>query len=135
MGVEEFGYTTRFSGPADFAGIVSKVEATLKENGFGVVTEIDVKDTLKEKLNVTVRPYKILRVCNPAIAHQVLEAEPFVGLLLPCNVIVYEEEGGDVVVSAASPKEMFKLVNRPDLADLAEKADALIKAAYRSIAG
>ncbi|MEE8354734.1 MAG: DUF302 domain-containing protein [Candidatus Bathyarchaeia archaeon] len=97
-----------------------KVTAALKERGFGVLTEIDVKATLKEKLGVESRPYKILGACNPSFAHKALQAEEGIGLLLPCNVIVYINGAGETVVSAIDPIVAMRVVDNPALAEVAE---------------
>ena len=103
---------------------VEKVTAALKSEGFGVLTEIDVKATMKKKLDVDVRPYKILGACNPPLAHRSLTEEPLMGLLLPCNVVVAEDEDGTIVVSAVKPSEMFKVVENAALADIAGDVEA-----------
>jgi uncharacterized protein (DUF302 family) len=100
---------------------VEQVTAALGEEGFGVLTEIDVKATLKKKLDVDHPRYVILGACNPPLAHKALSAEPLIGLLLPCNVVVSEREGGGSVVSALDPREMFKLVDRDDVKPIAEE--------------
>jgi uncharacterized protein (DUF302 family) len=107
-----------------FDQAVGKVTAELKQEGFGVLTEIDVQEILKKKLGVDFRRYKILGACNPPLAHQALTTEPEIGLLLPCNVVVAEEEDGRISVSIASPKAMFRMVDNPDLADVADQAEA-----------
>lgn len=99
---------------------LSKVTATLKEQGFGILTEIDIKATLKEKLGVESRPYKILGACNPPFAHRALQAEEEIGLLLPCNVIVYINGAGETVVSALDPVVAMQVVDNPALAEVAE---------------
>ena len=99
---------------------VQKVTEALKEQGFGVLTTIDVKDTLKQKLGVDFRKYAILGACNPNLAYQALSTELEVGLLLPCTVIVYEEEGGSVV-SIADPITMLGTLGKPDLEPLARE--------------
>lgn len=99
---------------------LSKVTATLKEQGFGILTEIDIKATLKEKLGVESRPYKILGACNPPFAHKALQAEEEIGLLLPCNVIVYINGAGETVVSALDPVVAMQVVDNPALAEVAE---------------
>ncbi len=104
MELSDYGITTRLGVPYEQA--VEKVKAALKEEGFGVLTEIDVKRTLKEKLGIDTRKYVILGACNPPLAHRALSADPFVGLLLPCNVIVFEEDEG-TVVSAIDPLAML----------------------------
>jgi uncharacterized protein (DUF302 family) len=104
---------------------VERVTATLKEEGFGVLTTIDVKATLKAKLNADFKRYVILGACNPKLAYQALSAENDVGLLLPCNVVVYEAEGGGgSVVAAIDPKAMLSVTGRDDLKPLAEEVKA-----------
>jgi len=104
----------------------------LKAEGFGVLTEIDVKATLKKKLDVDFRPYKILGACNPPLAHKALQGEPLIGLLLPCNVVVFEEDG-DAVVSFVNPKEMFKVVENAELQAVAEEVDAKMRRAFEAL--
>ncbi len=99
---------------------LDKVTATLKEQGFGVLTEIDIKATLKEKLGVESRPYKILGACNPPFAHRALQVEEEIGLLLPCNVIVYINGVGETIVSALDPVVAMQVVDNPALAEVAE---------------
>lgn len=99
---------------------LSKVTATLKEQGFGILTEIDIKATLEEKLGIESRPYKILGACNPPFAHKALQAEEEIGLLLPCNVIVYINGAGETVVSALDPVVAMQVVDNPALAEVAE---------------
>lgn len=100
-----------------FEETLPRVLDALKEEGFGVLTEIDVAKTLKAKLDVDMGRYTILGACNPKIAHASLTAERELGLLLPCNVIVYEdEETGDTVVSAVDPERMLSIVDNPALA-------------------
>jgi uncharacterized protein (DUF302 family) len=94
----------------------------LKEQGFGVLTEIDVQRTLKEKLDADFRRYTILGACNPALAKQALEIEEQIGLLLPCNVVVQEGGKAGIIVSIADPREMFSLVDNTDLAPVAREA-------------
>lgn len=104
-----------------FENVVARVTEELKKEGFGVLTEIDVKETLKKKLNVDYKKYKILGACNPPLAHQALSAESEIGVLLPCNVCVYEEANGQTVVSAIDPVKMFSVVDRDELAGIAEE--------------
>ena len=105
---------------------LEKVTAALKENGFGVLTKIDVKETLKKKLDVDFRPYVILGACNPKLAHKALQGDPSIGLLLPCNVVVQESEGG-ALVSFADPKAMFELVEDAPIEGVAEEARRLLQ--------
>ncbi len=102
---------------------LEKVTEELKKEGFGVLTEIDVKATLKEKLAVDVPKYKILGACNPPFAHKALKAEPGVGLLLPCNVVVYESESGETTVAAIDAEAMLSVVDRDDIAPIAEEVN------------
>ncbi len=99
------------------------VTEQLKAEGFGVLTEIDVKKTLKAKLDVDFRRYVILGACKPPLAYRALSAEPFVGLLLPCNVIVFEEGAGSTV-SIIHPGEMFRIVDNPGVLPIAEEVEA-----------
>jgi len=109
-------YGIRTTLKSTFDETVPKVLDALKEEGFGVLTEIDVAKTLKAKLDVDMGRYTILGACNPKIAHASLQAERELGLLLPCNVIVYEdEETGDTVVSAVDPERMLSIVDNPEL--------------------
>lgn len=103
---------------------IQRVTDALKVEGFGVLTEIDVKDTLKKKIDVDVRPYKILGACNPTLAHRALSAAPQVGLLLPCNVTVSVLEDGKTQVSIIDPLVMMSVVSHPDLKTVAEEAHA-----------
>ena len=109
-----------------------RITNALKEQGFGVLTEIDVKATLKKKIDVDFRPYVILGACNPPIAHQALQAEPGMGLLLPCNVVVAEDDDGGAVISVIKPEAMFKLVNRDDLAPLVDEVTKKLTAALEA---
>ncbi len=113
---------------------LSMVREALKEQGFGVLTEIDVKKTMKEKLDVDFKPYVILGACNPPLAHQALTAEPDIGLLLPCNVVVYEEGPAAAMVEAIAPLAALGVVGNPGLDQVAEQAQARLTAALDAVA-
>jgi uncharacterized protein (DUF302 family) len=127
-----YGFSKKLDMPYEQA--VAKVTAALKEEGFGVLTEIDVKATLKKKLGADFRRYVILGACNPPFAYQALQAELEIGLLLPCNVIVYETEDGGSVVSAMNPMAALGVVDNPAMNDVAEQVTAKIKRAVDSLA-
>ena len=111
---------------------VKAVTETLKSEGFGVLTEIDVKATLKKKLDVDFRKYVILGACNPLLAHKALSTELEIGLLLPCNVIVYEE-GDGAVVSTIDPIAAMGVVGNPELESVAEQVNAKLKGVISSL--
>jgi uncharacterized protein (DUF302 family) len=98
---------------------VTRVTEALKTEGFGILTEIDVKATMKKKLDVDFRPYTILGACNPPLAYKALSNEEHIGLLLPCNVVVMGNEGGGSTVSILNPSEIFGLVDNPGMASIA----------------
>jgi len=103
----------------DFSNAITRVTEELSKEGFGVLTEIDVKAVLKKKLDIDKRPYTILGACNPVLANQAIDAEPDIGLLLPCNVLVREEEDGSITVSFMDPSAVLTLVERDGIAELA----------------
>lgn len=117
----------------DYATAVNAITAALKEEGFGVLTEIDVKATLKKKIDVDFRPYVILGACNPPLAHKALSAVPEAGLLLPCNVVVAEEEDGRIWVSAINPEIMMSMVDNTALEAIACDARARLERAINSL--
>ena len=105
---------------SSFDETILLVSEELKKEGFGILTEIDVKETLKKKLDVDFRKYKILGACNPPLAYKALSEEENIGVMLPCNVIVQETEGGFVQVSAINPMESMKAVGNPNLEGIAK---------------
>jgi len=126
------GYTLSGTTTLAFAAAVARVRETLKEEGFGVLTEIDVQATLREKLGEDVEPYLILGACNPPYAHQALSLEPELGTLLPCNVVVYERDGR-THVSAVDPVPMLGLVGNDDLAPIAGEIRAKLERAVSKV--
>ena len=115
----KFGFGKPVAGKFDDA--VATVTEELKKEGFGVLTEIDVAATLKKKLDEDMPPYRILGACNPALAHQAVSAVPEIGLLLPCNVLVREDEAGQVHVSFMDPGAVLGLVDKPEVVPLADQ--------------
>ncbi len=111
---------------------LAATKAALKEQGFGVLTEIDVRSTMKEKLGAEFRRYDIIGACNPPLAHRALEAETDIGLLLPCNVVVYEDDSG-CVVAALDPEEMMDFAGNPALKPVADEAKARLERALASV--
>jgi len=103
-----------------FKEAIEKVTEALKQEGFGILTEIDVKETLKKKLDVDFRPYKILGACNPPFAYKALQAEDKVGIMLPCNVIVQEKEDG-VEIAAVDPVASMQAIDNPKLGEIANE--------------
>ena len=120
-----YGFSVKVSG--GFDEVINKVTEALKTEGFGVLTTINVKAALKEKIDVDRRPYTILGACNPALANQAINAEPDIGLLLPCNVLVREEEDDSITVAFMDPKAVLGLVQRDDVVPLAEEVRAKLE--------
>ena len=112
-----YGFNVTVNGNMD--EIRSRVEAALKEEGFGVLTEIDVAATLKKKIDVDRKPYLILGACNPVLANQAINADPDIGLLLPCNVVLREEDDGSITVGFMDPAAVLGLVEKQGVEDLA----------------
>ena len=126
--ISKIGITVRLN--TDYESALTRVTEALKMEGFGVLTEIDVKQTLKKKLDVDFRPYKILGACNPPLAYRALTAAPQVGLLLPCNVTVALAEDGLIEISLVDPLSMLMLIEDEDLRAVAQEArESLVRVA------
>jgi uncharacterized protein (DUF302 family) len=129
-------YTLTRPTPLPFAEAVERIRAELKTEGFGVLSEIDVQATMREKLGVEGEPYLILGACNPPLAHQALQAEPELGVLLPSNVIVYERDG-ETQISAIDPERMLSIVGNDELAPVAtevkERLGAVVERALHRL--
>ena len=122
--MSNYGYSKQLH--VSFDDAVSKTINALKSNGFGILTDIDVKKTLKEKLDVDFKQYRILGACNPPRAYKALQSEEEIGLLLPCNVIVYEKDG-DVIVSALKPSVAVTIVENEQLESGATEVEKILK--------
>lgn len=120
--------------PVAYDQAIPLVVEALKAEGFGVLTEIDVKATMKKKLDVDVQPYVILGACNPKLAYQGLQAEPELGLLLPCNVIVYDSGDGSSRVSIVDPLQMLGVVENPALQPVADEANSRLRRVATALA-
>jgi uncharacterized protein (DUF302 family) len=127
-------YGTGIRLKADFDDTVARVRAALKDQGFGVLTEIDVRTTLKEKLGEDMEPYLILGACNPPLAHRALAVDRRIGMLLPCNVVV-RVDGDATVVEALDPQIMVGVTGQGELASVADEAAARLRAALRALGG
>ncbi|MDH5436247.1 MAG: DUF302 domain-containing protein [Gammaproteobacteria bacterium] len=128
-----YGFNVIVSGKFD--DVIKRVTEELSKEGFGVLTEIDVKATLKKKLDIDKRPYTILGACNPVLANQAIDAEPDIGLLLPCNVLVREEEDGSINVGFMDPNAVLSLVNKPEVEGLASQVREKLQRVKDAVAG
>ena len=126
-----YHFSKTVSVPFDEA--IEQVTEALKENGFGVLTTIDVKTTLKNKIDVDFRPYTILGACNPKFAYQALQSEDKIGAMLPCNVVVQQTDDGRVEVSAVDPVASMQAVENPALGDIAKQVQGLLKATIENL--
>jgi uncharacterized protein (DUF302 family) len=129
-----YGFTTTLSG-LSLEQALDKATAALKAEGFGVLSDIDVQKAMKDKLGADMRPYRILGACNPPLAHQALQAEPDIGLLLPCNVVVREEAAGRVVVGFLDPQIMVGLVGHRLHLGPPDEAEARLRRACAALGG
>lgn len=116
-----------------FKEVEKATREILAEHGFGILTEIDAQETLKNKIDADIRPYKILGACNPPFAHKALVLVPEIGALLPCNVIIYENENGRIVVSAMNPKEAMSVVKVDKLNELADEVNEIMKEVIKEV--
>lgn len=119
--------------PGSFDEALDKVTGLLKEEGFGILTEIDVQATLKKKLNVDFHKYMILGACNPPFAYKALQTEDKIGTMLPCNVIIQEKEGGEIEVAAVDPVASMKAVDNPGLFSIAQQVQEKLKKVVMSL--
>ena len=126
----EYGFSKKIDLP--YEKVLEKVTDELKKEGFGVLTSIDVKETLKKKIDVDFKKYMILGACNPPLAHKALQSEEELGLLLPCNVIVYENNGG-TTVSFFDPMVMTKLIDNDKLKTVADEVQKKMKKVFEAI--
>jgi uncharacterized protein (DUF302 family) len=129
-----YGFTTTLSG-ITFDQALTRTLAALQAEGFGALSDIDVQHAMREKLGVDMPPYRILGACNPALAHEALQAVPDIGLLLPCNVIVREEAPERVVVGFLDPQIMVNLVGKPEMKAVADAAEQRLRRACESLGG
>jgi uncharacterized protein (DUF302 family) len=132
--IENLAYGIKRSIPLPLDQVDQRVRDELQKEGFGILTEIDVKATLKAKLDVEFKPYKILGACNPPLAHRALTEEVDIGLLLPCNVILYEGDSpGTTVVGVINPAVQLGITGRPDIQPLAEEVGTRMRRALDAL--
>ena len=129
-----YGFTITLTDASLDQALARTIEA-LKAEGFGVLSDIDVQRAMKDKFGVEMRPYRILGACKPPLAHQALQAEPDIGLLLPCNVVVREDAPGRVVMGFLDPQTMVGLVDKPEIKSVADQAEQRLRQACGSLGG
>lgn len=127
----KYGFGTAVSVP--FPEAIERVTQALQKEGFGILSDIDVAATLKKKLNQDMPPYRILGACNPPLAHRALTAEPAIGLLLPCNVVVRQEDSGQVRVEFMNPNAVLDLVDKPEITQLAGEVRGKLERVMQSL--
>jgi len=127
----QYGFGKTVSYP--FGDAIERITAALQKEGFGILSDIDVAATLKKKLNHDMPPYRILGACNPPLAQKAIEAEPSIGLLLPCNVVVREDKGGKVSIEFMSPDAVLQLVDKPEIAALASEVRERLNRVMNSV--
>jgi uncharacterized protein (DUF302 family) len=120
-----YGFNIQVQG--GFADVVQRVTDALKTEGFGVLTDIDVQATMKARLGIDGKPYRILGACNPPLAHKAISADPDIGLLLPCNVVVREDAAGKIIVGFMDPIAVLKLTDNPGIAEIARDVRARLE--------
>jgi uncharacterized protein (DUF302 family) len=129
--MSEYGFSKTLN--VDYESAIPKVTEELKKEGFGVLTEIDVKETLKKKIGVDFKKYRILGACNPGLAHKALSTETEIGLFMPCNVIVYENEQGQTVVTALDPVVALSRIENQQLSPIAKEASEKLQKAIHAL--
>jgi uncharacterized protein (DUF302 family) len=130
-----YGFFCQLPDSEKFTRAIERVTEALKAEGFGVLTEIDVQATMKAKLGIEVRPHRILGACNPPLAHRALSAEPDIGLLLPCNVVVREDEAGHLIVGFMDPKAVMQMTSSPEIAQVAHEVRARLERVRAALIG
>jgi len=132
FGQPTYGITRVLEG-TPFDEAIERVTARLAENGFGILTSIDVQNTLQQKIGAEIPRYTVLGACNPTLAHEALSTDPAFGLLMPCSVVVAEQGDGTVAVSVAEPAAMFRALQRDDLEAFADRVRAPLQAAMEAL--